>query len=511
MPLVGPRFPHARLQRPQTVFAPAAPTQQQQTILTARDAAARHRRATEIRRFAKQWYEPDETRVGTGSGIIVYAERAIGPDPPQFIRDAFVAPPLSVNQVLIDRLGRRKRRQLPGTFLSPPILPSGQVFFGPQVYQVLIDRLGRRKRRQLPGSFLSPPTVLQTFEGPQTTLVSVRTRADRQRRRLPDSFLLPPATLEPETVALAEREIRTVLVRTRPRHTLGTQLGPLIFYPQASEILVVQVRARPRATRSLLPLVIVSTAAQTFAAQIAPLVRTRPRRTQSFLFPPTVLQTFGGPQVTLTAVQSRLGWTRRKTEEGFRAARSRAEVLEGATSIAPHGQLYRLIGPRPPITMFPVPTRDQLTIKGVQVSIRPPHTVAVLTAPTLEPESVALAERQIRVALVRIHPRPTATRYVAPVTYAQTSEIGVTLARTRPRATRHSLGPLIFYAATSEIQVAVIRIRPRPTTWRLSVPISAAAQVFQGALAPTVRTRPRHVSSRHAGSPGSAQLSSPKQ
>src|SRR5438046_862035 len=81
MPVVGPRFPHARLQRPQVVFAPPPPTQTQQTI-----------RVSTVRTRPRH----------TNSDL---------PGPPGGAR--FVAPPASVNCLQPDRLARRHRRRPP--------------------------------------------------------------------------------------------------------------------------------------------------------------------------------------------------------------------------------------------------------------------------------------------------------------------------------------------------------------------------------------------------------------
>ncbi len=427
MPVIGPRFPHAHLQRPQVVFAPLLPTQDQRTVKVIRFAADARWRSN-IRSFPKQWYEPSETDVKTASGtpvrtgVVVYPERAIGPDPPTVVLAAPAVTTPSVNLasgILTNQ--RRAQQRRPASQLSPPAVTATTTLPPPlNLNSLPPDRLAHRYHRQPPvpsAGPIFPPTTLQVFAGPRATLVSVRTRLERQRHRLPASFLNQPATLEPESVQLAERQLRITRVTTRPRAkrvllARPTSIRTPSVEQQQQTIRATLVRTRPRRTVSTLgPLIFYR---QTSEITVA-LARTRPRSTRKILASPTALQEFFGPAEIEVAVRIPIEDRRR----------------------LPHSRLA-------PPTVVRVPEVEQLeqTVRVVLVRTRPRPTTRFLSRPT-----ALQVFRATTVFLVRVRPRPTSKGLAAPTVVRVPSvelredTITVQLVRTRPRPTARRLSP----------------------------------------------------------------------
>lgn len=455
--------------------------------------------------------------------------------------DALIVEPVRVTSVTA-----RPRRT--HSFLTPPIVGAVvQAFYGPTTHLVRA-----RPRRTI--SLLRAPTVLQTFSSAKAPLVRTRPRKTRW-------LLLPPATLEPESIQLAERQISVHAVRTRPRATtrfLGKPTALQVF--SAGRAMLARTRPRPT-TRELLPPAVVEpylrapdrrleiptpsvrtrprptthrlsppTVLQFFAAPKTPLIQTRPRKTRWFLAPPatlepesiqlaerqirvqlvrtrpratsrflrapTVLQTFGGPQVALAKIKPR---------PTIAALFPPAVVAQaGQTFDAPSTPLVRIRPARTISRLTSISYPQTSRISATLVRTRPRHTIARLAAPaTLEPESIQLAERAIRVVTTRIRPRPTTTALAAPTTLQTFAGPVAHLVHTRPRRT---LGLLAAPAAIripaveqreQTITVALARIRPRKTHAFSIIPATLEPEFVQLAERAIgvhlVRTRPRPI------------------
>lgn len=424
---------------------------------------------------------------------------------------SLLTPPVVLQTFAGPRVALVRTRPRPTRTLLIP--PAAVGVFG-QIYYAFPPRLARTRPRGT-RSFLTPPTALQTFQAARTPFVRTRPRPTTR-------LLAPPPTLEPESVQIAERQIRVALVRTRPRHTVGTRLA----LPTALQVFtgptVAVTKTRPRATRRFLT---PPTVLQTFAGPTVKLVqtrprhpisrlqaptavipagqvyygpfvktaKTRPRKTISALSPPTTLQVFRGPVETEVAV-------RIPVEDRRRGTHSRLSPPTVIDTVLVRYERVALVRtkPRPTTRFIGEPTVLQ-TFAGPVVKVvqtRPRPTTAFLLPPTvIRVPSVEQLEQTIRVSLVRVRPRPTTKTFIRPVTYPATSRITVALVSTRPRRTHSILSTPTVLQTFAAAKAQLVRPRARPTAKKLGLPtvvrVPSVEQREQTIAVRLVRTRPR--------------------
>jgi hypothetical protein len=385
------------------------------------------RRLTEQRRFPLQGWEGWLTRVSSlsdgGTQTMPLRQPLLGVRPPTVVSPL----PTQRQQTIVTKLVavRDRPRHTLGTSLAAPTVLSKGVFTGPTVTTV-------RTRPRPTVRFLTPPTTLQVFAGPTVTTT-------RARPRPTTKFLLPPTVIRVPSVEQREQTVAVTLVRARPRHTLGTRLAA----PTVVRVPSVEQRE------------------QTISVA---LVRTRPRPTTRFLLAPTVLQVFAGATVTVTRTRPR-PTTRRLAPP---------TVVAAATFFGPAVTVVRT-RPRPTTRFLAKPT--------------------VVRVPSVEQR-----EQTLGVTTVRTRPRHTLGTKLNPPTVLQVfSGPSVTVTRTRPRPTTRRLAPPTVVASATFFgpSVFIVRTRPRPTTRRLAPPtvliVPSVEQQRRTLTARLVQTRPRHT------------------
>jgi hypothetical protein len=344
---------------------------------------------------------------------------------------------------------------------------------------------------------LTAPTVLQVFAAPQTPLVRIRPRPT-------EKYVAPPATLEPEAVALAEREIRVVLIRIRPRPTRRILEPPTalqVFVAPAAPI----VRIRPRRTISVLgpPVAVVEPEVAVAVVRIS-VVRARPRRTVSRYAGPVLVV---APSPILRKIATSLVRTRpRRTISSLpvvippTAAPVETVVSVSLVRTRPR-RMVLILGP--PLVIFgpPLPTQQQQTIAVTLVHTRPRLTATALRQPTVI--GLAAAFRAASTPLVKTRPRRTVALLARPATLEPESialaerEIGISLVRARSKAKSRlfppaTLEPFVVELREETVRVVFVHTRPRPTAKALFKP--TVLQTFAGAAVTFARARPRPTS-----------------
>ena len=452
MPIVGPRFPHARLQRPQAVFSPAAPTQQQQTIVRPQGFAAFARRLTESRRFPLQAAEPALT--------IRQGDQAVG-----------------INLVAN------------GSF---EINTAGWTGSG------TINNFGRY---YFPGATLDGAAGSYALGG---------------------------------DVAAASAFSQSVSPPINPGCWYSAQAWVYAVNGGSYQLLLITCDAGNTVIST-------STATVTLAAGAwTPITLGRVTEVNAASMQIQVFNNTGlsAQRVYIDAVQLAPG----SSIGPYVDTNSGALVI---TVQAVNGGIYRVIGVRPPAVINALPTQKAETIQstltlglrravfpllkahwllgGPTVLAQPPPIIPVAThtagrtrlemsrrravsflrpAATLEPEAIALAERELRITLTRTRPRPTGKRLGKPTTLQTFAGPRVFLARTRPRPTTRRLSPPAAIRIPSveqaerTIRVTLVRARPRPTVYGIGPPYLVLPLTYQQATiieGPLVRVRPRHT------------------
>lgn len=316
--------------------------------------------------------------------------------------------------------------------------------------------------------------VADVYYGPKVTLATLK----RLQRRPATSRLFPPATLEPWSVALAERTIRTALSRIRPRKTTDRLAPPATLEPWS---VALQLR--------------------TLSVHLATQLRLARRPGRARLAPPTVLQVFSGPATHLAAL-ARFARARAAYPKLRAPAVVEPSLVPGDPRLVISTHLVRT-RPRPtqaqvlpPATLVAAgePTRDQVTLSAQLVRTRPRPTESRIWPRIVEPSLVPGDPRlTLSTTLVTSRPRPTTTTLAPPATLvaAGTPTLEqLTLlqaqVRTRPRPTASELKPpaatdprLLGSDPRLVIRRVLVRTRPRPTTAHLGRP--TVLETFQAA------------------------------
>lgn len=433
---------------------------------------------------------------------IQYVSRFIGPRPPRLIT-TIPAASVETKIVAIPVRADGNRRKTDYFFITPNLLAQPPpVVSTLAVYLANGTRQGDRRR----GSryLLEPPAVITqaVFTGPSVTIAKQRRRpvrstlgplifypqttplavfSTRIRPRKIHSFVAPPTVLQTFGPAVVELAVRIPL-DDRRRRAPRSFLSRPIFYPATSSIEVKTVRTRPRRTHSFLTAV--SYPASSVISTHA--VRTRPRHIRSVLAPPAVLQIFGPPEeieVSTHLVSSRP----RRTRWLLSAITYPAVSAIRATTVRTRPRHVR---------SFLAPPNFQAatsTIKTATVRTRPRKTVYALRPPTVLQTFAGPSA-----FTTRIRPRRVHVKYLAPIIEPQITtiteaEVAVKTVLERPRLAPHSfLNPPVILPATSEIQTSLVRTRPRRTTNLLGAP--ETLQVFSGPAVSLTSARPRPTS-----------------
>lgn len=366
--------------------------------------------------------------------------------------------------------------------------------------------------RRGPHSKLGLPRVINPLPTLRAQTVRVSLARVRPLRTL--SVLSDPATLRRDRF---EDELKTTLVRSRPRATVKDLSGPIVLRvfegPSTSlarvrprqtsyrlnqprvirtaiqdSILVSTVRSRPLPTIKHL---LAPTVLRVFEAAFVALVKTKPRATTYKLRPPRVVRTPINDSILVSTVETRPRPTSKF--QGEPAVRQRPVELKIASTLV-------VARPRP-ITSFLGEPQALRTFKAATVSsvvTRPRQTRFFLGTPeATKVASVEQARRTIKVSLVRIRPRPTAKFLGKPqaVLVAATEQarrtISVSLVVARPQPTTTLLSPPAVIRAAAVVlvplRVSPVIIRPQPTTTAIRQPIAvhdARAVATVGATSP---------------------------
>jgi len=482
----------SRLGRPIVVFAPAAPTRDQQTIKTT---------------LAGRTRLEDSRRRGRVELPLVVLKPAVE-----------LAQPIQTTLVSI-------RPPQKGARLSPPT--TLQVFAGPAVHLARI-RPPKTQAELRPPTVVFVPAVEQALRTIKTPFVRIKPPPIR-------SELRPPTIVRVPAVELDQQTVRTTLARIRPAKTLATLRPPAVvavpgFIAPPIKVWLARISPAQKSVRLRPPAVL-----QVFSAARAYLTRIRPAAVRSKLRPPTVVRV---PSVELQQQTIRTQFARIRPPQ--KAAELRPPTVVRVPSVEQQQQTIRRslarIRPaaihsvlRPPqalrvfeaaqtflIRIRPAQTRSELRppavvaaappaavedqIRVTLTSWRPPSIQSAIRAPLLDTQGPQPIQTQIYVTSVayfrRLYIRAARYRLFPPVVIRvfTAPEITVLLQRIRPRPIRSVLRPPTALKGYAAGKPKLVRIRPPAVHSRLRPPTTL--RVFTAPETPLVRIRPPAVHSR---------------
>lgn len=364
-----------------------------------------------------------------------------------------------------------------------------QTFVGPQVHII-------PARRPKVRSELQPPAVVAVvsvaFYGPQAELVAARARVDRIRRQ-PDSRLFRPAVVEPSLRQPDRRlTVNTTLARIRPPHVRGELTPPTVLQTFVGPQTHLAPARRPRTYSKLAGLVVAASvsARRIITVSVAPYVR--PRRVLSELHPPTAVAPASAllSQETITVKLARI-----------RPARTHARLSPPVFLPATSTIDVTRVRTRPaPIHSRLAPPTVLAVFGGPRVELvhtLPRRTIYDLRPPTVvAPVSALLSQQTIRVKLVRTRPPAIHSRLYAPLFLPAKSNIAVTVVRTRPRPINSVLGApqaLRTFSGPAKAAPVTRTFDPRRDVRSVLRPPAVVAAVF---IAPEVTVKQAPVARR---------------